>query len=508
MTEIPPIAKLSAAEMAIAIRNGAFSARDAVDAHLRVIDARNTGLNAIVTLDADSALERAEEADVALSRGDILGPLHGVPFTAKDCFETAGLRTTCGYEPLRDYVPVHDATVVARMKSAGAILLGKTHTPPLNQDFQTRSSLFGVTNNPWNTDYSPGGSGGGGAAAVASHMTPIDLGCDDGGSIRIPASFCGVFGLKPTEHSVSGVGHIPDLPDTPFVSRDLISYGPLARAPKDLALCYDVIAGPDIHDPKVEAAEAASLVEYTLKGARIAWTDSFPGLPIARNIANTVRSLVVRLADEGAIVERRDWDGFDVQGVLELYGEIFGIQSESGMSEEDRQAVDTMVQSGPTSPVLACRWKPRDTVSIAKAYSLRERFFGAFEFWMSDADVFLCPVTAIPPHKHLKGVFPSFEGIDPSPHLASSPLYIEPVYVDGVPVPYLAAMAYQTMVFNLIGAPVVSMPLGATPEGLPFGLQVAGRRQRDRLLMTIVREMTSLSETGAPLGFDRPARGF
>ncbi|NEO92949.1 MAG: amidase, partial [Moorea sp. SIO3G5] len=203
---------LSASELAKAIRDRTVSSVEVLDAHLEHIALHNSKLNAIITLDAENAYQRATEADDALGRGEIWGRLHGVPVTIKDSLETKGLRTTSSYEPLANYVPTQDATVVARLRAAGAILLGKTNTPKLTTDFQTNSPLFGRTNNPWNLDYTSGGSTGGGAAAVAAGLSPLELGSDLGGSIRVPGHFCGVFGLKPTEHRVSTFGHIPELP--------------------------------------------------------------------------------------------------------------------------------------------------------------------------------------------------------------------------------------------------------------------------------------------------------
>ena len=201
----------STTELAAAIRSGRVSAVDVLDAHLKQIEKWNPALNAVVTLDAEGAYQRAHEADKALACEKLWGPLHGVPFTLKDALATAGMRTTTGFPPLADYVPHADSTAAARLKAAGGILMGKTNVPVLLADYQTDNPIFGRTNNPWNTQRTPGGSSGGAAAAVASGMTPFDIGTDLSGSIRIPAAFCGLFGLKPTERRVSLAGLIPGL---------------------------------------------------------------------------------------------------------------------------------------------------------------------------------------------------------------------------------------------------------------------------------------------------------
>lgn len=247
----------SAHELAAAIRAGRASALEVVDAHLEQIEAYNSALNAVVTLDADGARDRAREADAALARSENWGPLHGVPVTIKDGFEIKGVRTTGSYKPLSDYVPERNPTVVARLRDAGAIILGKTNMSLLAADFQTDSPIFGRTNNPWDRARTPGGSSGGSGAAVAAGLSPLDVASDLGGSVRIPAHYCGVFGLKPTEHRVPATGHIPDwcIPGWFLGGRHphpahgyLRSPGPLVA---DLEFCLSLIEGPDGRDASV-----------------------------------------------------------------------------------------------------------------------------------------------------------------------------------------------------------------------------------------------------------------
>ena len=240
----------SATQLAAAIRDRRVSAAEVLDAHLKRIDERNPALNAIVTIDADAARDRARQADDAIARGNTWGPLHGVPFTLKDAFATAGMRTTVGFPPF-DHVPRDDSTVAARLKAAGGILVGKTNVAELLADFQTNNSIFGRTNNPWDVARTPGGSSGGAAAAVASGMTPFDIGTDLSGSIRIPAHFCGVFGFKPTNIASRWPASFPTRYNSPPTVRIMSSVGPIARTVDDLALLYAIIAGPDPRDTDV-----------------------------------------------------------------------------------------------------------------------------------------------------------------------------------------------------------------------------------------------------------------
>ena len=198
----------SASEVAHAIRNGHLSAVDVIEWQLDRIARYNPALNAVVTLDASGARRRASEADRALGKGVLWGPLHGVPVTIKDSFDTAGLRTVSGYRPFARRVPLEDAAPVARLREAGAIILGKTNVPTFASGIQTDNPVFGRTNNPWDLRRTPGGSSGGAAAAISAGLSFLDLGSDIGGSIRIPAHFCGVYGLKPTAGRVAGKGHI------------------------------------------------------------------------------------------------------------------------------------------------------------------------------------------------------------------------------------------------------------------------------------------------------------
>src|SRR5256712_10993731 len=234
----------STTQVAAAIRAGGVSATEVLEAHLAQIATHNPVLNAVVTMDAEQAHKRAREADKALARGEVWGPLHGVPFTLKDAHATAGMRTTTGFPPLANYVPQEDSTVTARLKAAGGILIGKTNVPVMLADYQSNNPIFGRTKNPWNIERTPGGSSGGAAAALASGMTPFEIGTDLAGSIRIPTHFCGLFGLKPTEQRVPLTGLIPGLP-TPRSVRIMSCIGPMARTVEDLALLYAIIAGPD-----------------------------------------------------------------------------------------------------------------------------------------------------------------------------------------------------------------------------------------------------------------------
>jgi amidase len=257
------IAFTSASELASQLRERDLSAVELLEHYLARVATHNPTLNAVVTLDRERALARAREADAALARGKSWGALHGVPVTIKDALATAGLRTTGAYEPLAEHVPTADATAVARLTAAGAIVFGKTNLPVLSGDYQSDNPIFGRTNNPWNVAHCPGGSSGGSAAAIAAGLTALELGSDYSGSIRIPAHYCGVYGLRPSEWRVPTTGHIPPLPGEPQLDGHVNTIGPLARSLDDIELALRLIAGPDGQDWQVppsalEPARASS----------------------------------------------------------------------------------------------------------------------------------------------------------------------------------------------------------------------------------------------------------
>ncbi|MEP0919895.1 amidase [Leptolyngbya sp. DQ-M1] len=309
----------SAIELAQMIRDRRISAIELLDAHLEQIAQHNSRLNAICTLDEENARIRAKQADEALARGENWGALHGVPVTIKDIFETAGLRTTAGYIPLKDYVPQQDATAVAKLKVAGAIVLGKTNMAELAGDYQSTNSLFPRVNNPWNVEYTAGRSSGGSAAAVAAGLSPLDLGNDIAGSVRQPAHFCGIYSLKPTDRRISTAGMIPEVPGMPYCLRQMMTVGCFARSLTDLRLCFSLIAGAEPRRPDVPSIPLDTPSGQSLSDLKIAWTDQWAQVPVAAESRTAMQQVIETLAQSG--VQVRHWlpENFDVPAILNLY---------------------------------------------------------------------------------------------------------------------------------------------------------------------------------------------
>lgn len=484
MPPTPDPSSWTATGLARRISRQELSSLEAVDACLARIRDRNSELNAVVTLNEEGARRRAREADEALETGEPLGPLHGVPVTVKDCWETAGLRTTCGFPSLEDYVPEEDATCVARLREAGAVLLGKTNPAMLAADWQTDNPVFGRTNHPEAPSRTPGGSSGGSSAAVAAGFSPLDLGSDLGGSIRVPAHFCGVYGLKPTEHRVPSRGHIPDwhIPgrEPDGVLRHMGTYGPLARSVADLRRCFSVIAGPDGREPEVLPLPVESESEVPpLESLRVAWTDRFGSAPMSEDTRKALAGLAATLEDAGCRIERVQ-PRLDFERIWRTWGEIAAAELRVGMPLWLRSLLLARFllmsdrSAAPRRGLL--RGLRMGHKAHAEALARRDRAVHEVDRILGERDAWLCPVSATPAFLHEK----------PG----------APIPVDGRDSPYTMVTAAYTAPFNLSGHPVVVIPVGRSADGLSIGVQVVGHRRRDERLLDVaeaVEEVTPLS---------------
>jgi amidase len=448
----------STIELATAIRTGQVSATEVLEAHLAQIEQRNPALNAIVVMDAEGARGRAREADEALARGEVWGPLHGVPFTLKDAHSTAGMRTTVGFPPLADYVPQEDSTVAARLRKAGGVLLGKTNVPTMLADYQSSNPIFGRTNNPWNVERTPGGSSGGAAAALAAGMTPFEIGTDLSSSIRIPAHCCGVFGLKPTENRVPLTGLFPDPRGTPRSIRIMSSIGPMARTVEDLVLLYKIVAGPDGRDTEVRPDPVDDVAELDLKTLRIAIAPTFSGFPVAADIRDAVEDFARQLERSGAVVERATPPELDFSRDLSSAGKLIGMMIGAFQPEGERE--------------------PTTLVHYLEALHRRDQSIVAWERFFEDWDALLCPASMVTAFPHCEPGMP--------------------LKVDGKDVDYWMVSAHGTL-FNYTGHPAMVVPYRLDRDGLPIGVQLVVKRWGDLRLLAIAKSLSPVIS-----GFRRP----
>jgi amidase len=313
--------RTTARELLQLLRRREVSARELLDVHVLHLEQCNDAVNAVVSLDVDRARVTARVVDQQLARGRLVGPLHGLPMTVKDTFETAGLRTVAGATLLRDHVPSQDAVAVARLKDAGAVVFGKTNTPALASDWQTSNEVFGTTNNPWDTSRTAGGSSGGSAAALAAGMTPLELGSDIGGSIRMPSAMCGVVGHKPTFGIVPQRGHIPGPPGS-LSHPDLGVAGPLGRSVEDVALALDTLVGPIEPQSRGWRLELPPPGKRGLRSWRLASLVDDTGLPADRSVRQSLGGVIEQLAAEGCRVERRPRAPVDHDELADLYATL------------------------------------------------------------------------------------------------------------------------------------------------------------------------------------------
>ena len=471
----------SAHQLARMIRQREVSAVEVVNAYLTQIAKHNSKLNAVCTLDEERALVRARLADEALFRGEHWGTLHGVPITIKDFFETQGLRTTAGYPPLRNYVPEQDATVVARLRSAGAILVGKTNPSDVNGTYQGVNDVFPRVNNPWNLDYTTGGSSSGSAAAIAAGFSALDIGSDLAGSIRQPAHCCGIYGLKPTDRRVSLAGHILEIPGLPKCIRQMLVPGPLARSVEDLRLCFSLIAGADPRQPDIPPVPVDEPLLKPFNQLRIAWSDNFR-VHIAAEIQTVVHKAVNKIAQSGANIQQWTPSNLDWTAAQALYYTMAASnyryaqpptqnaarKSFTFLWREATQGENSLRKLGNPNQALKELFAPT-LQGYFEALTERDCLIAQFEQALESWDVWLCPVSATPAFTD-RDAWTAIE-------------------VDGRIYPHALACGAYTMPFNLTGNPVVVIPIGQTQNGLPIGLQIVGKRWREMELLAIAVEI-------------------
>jgi amidase len=474
----------SATEIVAGIRAKEVSSSELLAAFLERVE-RRRDLNAVVTLDVERATATAARADEAVAKGEPLGALHGLPMTVKDAFETEGLRTTSGAPELADHVPERDADAVARLRAAGAVIFGKTNLPLYAGDIQTYNEVFGTTNNPWDQSCGAGGSSGGAAAALAARLTPLELGSDIGGSIRNPAHYCGVTGLKPTYGIVPIRGHIPGPPGS-LSEGDIGVAGPMARTVPDLELALDVLAGPD------EARAVAWRLELpppradALEGYRVAtWLDD-PFAPVDRSVLDVLEGAVGTLADGGARVDEGASLGVDLEEIAEVYVQLLlGVLANGfppevlAVADEAAAALDPGDRSLQTFFLRGMAQRKREWNVV---HERREQIRARWAELFTRVDVLLCPIagTAAFPHDH-----------NPD-QLART------VDVNGEQRP-----GFETLVWaglsGMAHLPSAVVPVGKTAEGKPVGIQVVAPYLEDRTALDVAGRLHALvGDIGAP----------
>ncbi|HEX4784065.1 MAG TPA: amidase [Candidatus Sulfotelmatobacter sp.] len=448
---------LPAVTMAQQIREKKISPVELAEAHWAKIERLNPQLNAFVHLDAERVRREALAAEVAVTSRNILGPLHGVPISIKSCMDVAGLRCEAGSRLRAGYVATKDAPLVSRLRCSGAIVLGVTNTPEFLMAWETDNLLYGRTNSPWDLERTPGGSSGGEAAAIAAGMSAGGVGSDGGGSIRVPAHFSGICGLKPTPGRIPATGHFPPS-GGPFALIGVV--GPMARTVADVRALFEVMQGPDDGDTCAAPVPARWPSDDETRKLRVGYFEDDGRTPVAREIRLAVQAATNALRTAGFQVEpfrptgldeaRELWKKFFVTAGGMLIRPMFRGRAHD-LSPTLSQFLDWSAAEPPlTGETLLQAWIARDT--------LRAQFLAQ----MQEYPILLCPAAAIPAFRHGERNW----------------------MIDGKRVNYLDAWSY-TEWFNLLGNPAVVVPVSRSAQGLPVGVQLVGRPWEEEQVLAV-----------------------
>lgn len=448
----------SVTEISRALRDRSVSSHELVTAYLQRIEAINPALNAIVQLNAERAVEAAQQADAALSRGESTGPLHGVPMTLKDSIDTAGVITTYATLGRKDFAPMQDATVAARLKAAGAILLGKTNTSEFTLSFETDNLVYGRTRNPFDRARTPGGSSGGAAAAVSASMCAFDIGSDTGGSVRVPSHFCGTAGLKPTQGRVPRTGHAIGFGG---IHDPLTQLGPITRSVQDLELIVRIIAGPDGRDPFITQAPLHDFTATRMANLRVGWHSDDGLFTPSADIQAVVTAAARALHEAGALT--REIIPKPIPATVAELDELFVWSVDGGAWIQ--RLLDT---AGTTEvhPAIASQISEelmKEGGEITRQIEVRDRFRSDMLAFMQEYDVLVTPVAG----------------------------FTAPLFGETEDEAHFPGYSY-TMVYNLCGLPAVVVRCGTSPDGLPIGVQIAARPWREDVALAVAGHLENV----------------
>ncbi len=445
------ICRMSVVQMAEAIKTKRLSPVEIMEAVLYRIEQLNPKVNAYCTLVAETARRQASEAEAKVMRGEQLGPLHGVPVSIKDLIFTKDIRTTGGSKIYQAFVPQQDAIVVERLKAAGAIVIGKTNTCEFGWAGTTDNPLFGATRNPWNLELTPGGSSGGAAASVALCMGSLAIGNDAAGSVRIPSSYCGVFGFKPS------FGRVPQYPEFPGWE-GLCHTGPITRTVEEAALAMEVIAGRDERDrlslPDTDL-HYLPLPDAALKGLRVAWSEDLGYATVDPQVLKVTGTAVKTFTTLGATVEA---DNPQAGSPEEAYYTVAVAKISAVLQDKMEEWGDQLT---PALARVVERYKHQPATEYIKAYLELSKYWDGIQPFFDKYDLLLTPTVTAPPFA--LGSFGIRE-------------------IAGKKLPPLSWLAF-TYPFNITGQPAASVPCGWTDDGLPIGLQIVGRRFDDTTVL-------------------------
>ena len=467
----------SAHEILEKIKQREVSSLEVLESFLAQVEKVNPKINAIVALDAERAKEKAIEADNKISLKSKLGPLHGLPMTIKDAFEVEGIVSTGGNPAWKDNIPKRNAEAVQRLVDAGAIIFGKTNVPFLSSDLQSFNKIYGTTNNPWDLERTPGGSSGGSAAALAAGMTPLELGSDIGGSIRVPAHFCGLYGHKPSYNIISEVGHMPPPPGSILTGNGLSVAGPLARSPEDLEIALDVLVSAQEQDSQAWKVKLPKARTKKTKELKIAvWPDE-PYAEADNEITNLIKDTAEDLKHAGAKVETVDLP-ISFEEIDKIYSLLLNPLMLAGSPKATFETLAKLNESLDPNDVSELAKVARGSVlkhaDWVLVNAMRQNMRQKWREFFNKFDVILCPtcITSAFKHNH-------------------NPVHERKLTINGKDDEYLRATLWAGPAVSA-GLPSTNVPIGMSSNNLPVSMQITGPYLEDKTCLEVAKVVRNL----------------
>ena len=467
----------SAHEILERIKQREVSSLEVLESFLAQVEKVNPKINAIVALDIERAKEKAIEADNKINLKSKLGPLHGLPMTIKDAFEVEGIVSTGGNPAWKDNIPKRNAEAVQRLVDAGAIIFGKTNVPFLSSDLQSFNKIYGTTNNPWDLERTPGGSSGGSAAALAAGMTPLELGSDIGGSIRVPAHFCGLYGHKPSYNIISEVGHMPPPPGSILTGNGLSVAGPLARSPEDLEIALDVLVAAQEQDSQAWKVKLPKARTKKIKELKIAvWPDE-PYAEPDNEITNLIKDTAEDLKHAGAKVETVDLP-ISFEEIDKIYSLLLNPLMLAGSPKETFETLAKLNESLDPNDLSELAKVARGSVlkhaDWVLVNAMRQNMRQKWREFFNKFDVILCPTCITPAFKH-----------------NHSPVHERKLTINGKDDEYLRATLWAGPAVSA-GLPSTNVPIGMSSNNLPISMQITGPYLEDKTCLEVAKVVRNL----------------
>ena len=467
----------SAHEILEKIKQREVSSLEVLESFLAQVEKVNPTINAIIALDIERAKEKAIEADNKINLKSKLGPLHGLPMTIKDAFEVEGIVSTGGNPAWKDNIPKRNAEAVQRLVDAGAIIFGKTNVPFLSSDLQSFNKIYGTTNNPWDLERTPGGSSGGSAAALAAGMTPLELGSDIGGSIRVPAHFCGLYGHKPSYNIISEVGHMPPPPGSILTGNGLSVAGPLARSPEDLEIALDILVSAQEQDSQAWKVKLPKARTKKTKELKIAvWPDE-PYAEADNEITNLIKETAEDLKHAGAKVETVDLP-ISFEEIDKIYSLLLNPLMLAGSPKATFETLAKLNESLDPNDVSELAKVARGSVlkhaDWVLVNAMRQNMRQKWREFFNKFDVILCPTCITPAFKH-----------------NHNPVHERKLTINGKDDEYLRATLWAGPAVSA-GLPSTNVPIGMSSNNLPISMQITGPYLEDKTCLEVAKVVRNL----------------